>query len=199
MTEERILTENDSEMGNSREEITEENQERKDEGILQEDLEDNEENIENYPSCPKIFDVFNKNLNNEYFEIEDPDLSEQSIKLLNTRGYYIKGFDKDGNEFFHEEHFNQFCRRISRCLASAETLYTDDIERIRMLEFNIYQDIFNKRFTFNSPALFNLGKGFCDNKERIRDHHLIYKKNLLDMQLEDYKYIYNFYCSEYCH
>ena len=60
-----------------------------------------------------------------------------------------------------------------------------------MLEFNIYQDIFNKRFTFNSPALFNLGKGFCDNKERIRDHHLIYKKNLLDMQLEDYKYIYN--------
>lgn len=191
MTEERILTENDSEMGNGREEIEEKDQERENEGTLQEDLEDNEENIENYPSCPKIFDVFNKNVNNEYIEIEDPDLSEQSVKLLNTRGYYIKGFDKDGNEFFHEEHFNQFCRRISRCLASAETLYTDDIKRIRMLEFNIYQDIFNKRFTFNSPALFNLGKGFCDNKERIRDHHLIYKKNLLDMQLEDYKYIYN--------
>ena len=141
---------------------------------------------------PKIFNAFDKNINDEYMDVpnERANLSEQAEKLLNTRGYYIKGFDRDGNEFFHESKFNEFCRRISRCLASAETLYTKDVESIKIVEYNIHKDIFNKRFTFNSPALFNLGKGLCDKKEKMDDHNLIYHKKLSEMTYEDYEYIY---------
>lgn len=86
-------------------------------------------------------------------------LSDNAQRILESR-YLVNRYDENYNDNNHirkENGFYEVCRRVSRVLASAETLYTDDVSRIRFIERNIFSDMINRRFMFNSPAIFNLG------------------------------------------
>ncbi|WP_240739400.1 ribonucleotide reductase N-terminal alpha domain-containing protein [Marinitoga lauensis] len=103
--------------------------------------------------------------------------SDNAERILRDR-YLLK--DGEGNYLEHT--WEDIARRVSRYIASAETLYTEDIEKIRKVE-NIYFKLLKSRvFLPNSPTLFNAGKTLDQE---------IFKKNLEDMTFEDYKNIYN--------
>ena len=107
-------------------------------------------------------------------------LSENAMWLLEQR-YFVQRYGKK------ESTFEELVRRVSRTVASAETLYSDSVEHIRKLEKMIADDMLGKRFLFNSPCLFNSGAGLTT------DEHfdsLIYKDSM-EMTLEDYKELYN--------
>lgn len=116
---------------------------------------------------------------------EHPEFSEKAMKLLEDR-YFISTLDDDGNVVFKEKTIEELAQRVSRCLASAETMYTNDVKRIKLIENNIYNDIIMQRFLFNSPALFNLGRGVCNDHRRPELHYLVYKP-IDKMTFKDYQ------------
>lgn len=89
-----------------------------------------------------------------------PRQSENAAWLLDQR-YLLDRHDSATGSVRKERDFEEFARRISRVIASVETLYRseDDLDWIRILEKNLFSDILNRRFLFNSPCLFGAGAG----------------------------------------
>ncbi len=89
-----------------------------------------------------------------------PRQSENASWLLEQR-YLLDRYDEKSGGIRKESGFEEFARRISRVIASVETLYRSegDLEWIRTLEKNLFSDILNRRFLFNSPCLFGAGAG----------------------------------------
>ena len=89
-------------------------------------------------------------------------LSENALWLLDQR-YFARRYDPALHEVRKEKTFEEFARRVARVIAAAETLYLsgteEDAEWLRTLEFNVFEDILNRRFLFNSPCLFGAGAG----------------------------------------
>ena len=89
-------------------------------------------------------------------------LSENALWLLEQR-YFANRFDPSLGQVRKESSFGEFARRVARVLAAAETQYLtgseEDLEWLRRLENNIFSDIVNRRFLFNSPCLFAAGAG----------------------------------------
>ena len=112
-------------------------------------------------------------------------LSENVSFILESR-YLMNRYSKDEEKVVKEKSFYELCRRCSRLIASGETLYTKDIYRIRLIEHNIFEDMINRRFMFNSPALFNLGIDMIVNPELSE---LIY--DLDNIEYEDYKKLFD--------
>jgi len=78
--------------------------------------------------------------------------------ILSTR------YDEEEGGVRQERSFEEFARRVARIIASAETLYLDKNDAksllwLQTLEKNIFNDILNRRFLFNSPCLFGAGAG----------------------------------------
>ncbi|AEX85918.1 ribonucleoside-diphosphate reductase, adenosylcobalamin-dependent [Marinitoga piezophila KA3] len=103
--------------------------------------------------------------------------SENAERILRDR-YFLK--DGEGNYLEHS--WEDITRRVSRYIASAEILYTEDIEEIRNVEKKFYKLLKSRVFLPNSPTLFNSGKTLPLE---------IFKKPLEEMTIEDYKRIYN--------
>ncbi|WP_165148846.1 ribonucleotide reductase N-terminal alpha domain-containing protein [Marinitoga sp. 38H-ov] len=103
--------------------------------------------------------------------------SENAERILRDR-YFLK----DGNGKYLEHSWDDISRRVSRYIASAEILYTEDIEKIRNVEKIYFKLIKSRVFLPNSPTLFNAGKTLS------RD---VFEKKLEDMTLEDYNFIFN--------
>ncbi|MBQ4401657.1 MAG: ribonucleoside-diphosphate reductase, partial [Synergistaceae bacterium] len=89
---------------------------------------------------------------------EESRLSENAIWLLEQR-YFVQRYDAETKSVRKERDFEEFARRVSRTVASAEVNYSDDAEWIRTVEKNIADDILNRRFLFNSPCLFSSAAG----------------------------------------
>ena len=113
-------------------------------------------------------------------------LSENAMWLLSQR-YFIQRYDEEEEGIRQERSFEEFARRISRIIASAETLYLEkddpqSLPWLQILEMNIFNDILNRRFLFNSPCLFSAGAGMTivpELAERIY-------KSPTEMTFEDY-------------
>ncbi len=126
----------------------------------------------------------------EYFhksnmKVTSQRLSENALWLLGQR-YFLQRFDHETNAG-RTEALPDFCRRVARTVASAETQYTSDIEWLKTLELCIYDDIMNRRFLFNSPCLFSASAGLTMIPEFSR---IIYQ-DTAEMTLEDYKKLYS--------
>ncbi len=95
-------------------------------------------------------------------------LSENAMWLLDQR-YFARRYDSALQGIRKETTFEEFARRVSRVLASTETLYLSggegDLEWLRVLERNIFSDIVERRFLFNSPCLFAAGAGLTVDPE----------------------------------
>ncbi|NLK19920.1 MAG: hypothetical protein GX310_09010, partial [Synergistaceae bacterium] len=89
-------------------------------------------------------------------------LSENAMWLLEQR-YFANRYDPALGSVRKESSFAEFARRVARIVAAAETTYLKgsgaDLDWLRRLEGNIYNDIINRRFLFNSPCLFAAGAG----------------------------------------
>jgi ribonucleoside-diphosphate reductase alpha chain len=114
-------------------------------------------------------------------------LSDNAMWLLDQR-YFLERFDARTGTKRKEKSFEEFARRVSRIIASAESLYfkpedEDALPWIIQLEKNIFNDILNRRFLFNSPCLFGSGAGMT-----VVPHlaELIYKSPD-EMSFEDYR------------
>lgn len=112
-------------------------------------------------------------------------LSENANFILETR-YLLNRYSNAQNKIIKENGFFDVCRRCARMIACGETLYTDNLDRIKVIEHNIFLDMFNRRFLFNSPALFNLGIDMIAIPELS---YLIYDKD--DLTLDEYKKLYS--------
>ncbi len=114
-------------------------------------------------------------------------LSDNAMWLLEQR-YFVPRYDPEICGTRPERNFEEFARRVSRTVASAEVNFSDSIEWLRTLEKNIASDILNRRFLFNSPCLFSSAAGLTVIPEFAE---IIYK-SVDDMQLEDYRKLYEF-------
>lgn len=89
-------------------------------------------------------------------------LSENALWLLGQR-YFANRYDPSIGTVRKESSFGEFARRVARIVAAAETISMDgaagDVDWLRRLEGNIFNDIMNRRFLFNSPCLFAAGAG----------------------------------------
>ncbi|MBQ7592882.1 MAG: adenosylcobalamin-dependent ribonucleoside-diphosphate reductase [Synergistaceae bacterium] len=113
-------------------------------------------------------------------------LSENAMWLLNQR-YFVQRYDAELKANRQENNFEEFARRVSRTVASAEVNYSDNIDWIRTLEKNIASDILNRRFLFNSPCLFSSAAGLTVIPEFAE---IIYK-DVGAMTFDDYKKLYD--------
>lgn len=75
-------------------------------------------------------------------------LSDNAAKIVNTR-YLLPG----------EESWKDICQRVSRCVSAGLALYDVPIEEIHNFEKQLYQALLRRDFIFNSPTLFNAGRG----------------------------------------
>ncbi|HOA83537.1 MAG TPA: adenosylcobalamin-dependent ribonucleoside-diphosphate reductase [Thermodesulfovibrio thiophilus] len=75
-------------------------------------------------------------------------LSDNANKIVNTR-YLLPG----------EQNWKDICQRVSRCVAAGLALYDVPIEEIHSFEQQLYQALLQRDFIFNSPTLFNAGRG----------------------------------------
>jgi ribonucleoside-diphosphate reductase alpha chain len=110
--------------------------------------------------------------------------------LLEQR-YFVSRCDEKTGAVRKERSFEEFTRRVSRTVASAETLYLDaaapgSLEWLQTLEKNIASDILERRFLFNSPCLFSAAAGLTVKPEFTS---IIYKP-VDDMSFEDYARLY---------
>ena len=112
-------------------------------------------------------------------------LSENAMWLLEQR-YFVQRYDAETRSLRKESSFEEFARRVSRTVASAEVNYSDDAEWIRTIEKNIADDILNRRFLFNSPCLFSAAAGLTV----IPEMSVIIYKDPDDMAIEDYRKLY---------
>ena len=113
-------------------------------------------------------------------------LSENAMWLLEQR-YFVSRYDADIQGIRQENNFEEFARRVSRTVASAEVNYSNSVDWIVMLEKNIANDILNRRFLFNSPCLFSAAAGLTVIPEMAE---IIYQSPE-KMTLEDYRKIYD--------
>ena len=115
-------------------------------------------------------------------------LSENAMWLLDQR-YFVQRFDSNINSCRKENTFEEFVRRVSRTVASAEVNYcdADSLDWLKTLEKNIANDILNRQFLFNSPCLFSAAAGLTIIPEFAE---IIYK-DIDSMSYEDYKKLYD--------
>ncbi|HCL79204.1 MAG TPA: adenosylcobalamin-dependent ribonucleoside-diphosphate reductase [Synergistaceae bacterium] len=118
-------------------------------------------------------------------------LSENALWLLDQR-YFARRYDGTLEDLRKENTFEEFARRVARILASTETLYLSggegDLQWLRTLERNIFTDILERRFLFNSPCLFGTGAGltvdpelseriYCDPDEMTFDDYDLLRRS----------------------
>ena len=138
-------------------------------------------------SRQNIREYFRENIDDSVLEAAGtPRLSENAVWLLEQR-YFVPRYDNVLKTTRKEASFEEFARRVSRTVASAEVNYSDDVDWIRTIETNIADDILNRRFLFNSPCLFSAAAGLTVIPEFAQ---IIYKKPE-EMTLEDYEKLYN--------
>ena len=134
-----------------------------------------------------IKDYFDEGINPRSLESSGASrLSENAVWLLEQR-YFVQRYDPDTKALRKEKDFEEFARRVSRTVASAEVNYSDSAEWIRTLEKNIASDILNRRFLFNSPCLFSSAAGLTV----IPEFAAIIYKSPDEMTLEDYRKLYD--------
>ena len=114
-----------------------------------------------------------------------PRLSENALWLLEQR-YFVQRYDAGIKAVRKENSFEEFARRVSRTVASAEVNYSDNADWIRTLEMNIADDILNRRFLFNSPCLFSAAAGLTV----IPEYSAIIYKSPDEMTFDDYRQLY---------
>ncbi len=112
-------------------------------------------------------------------------LSENAVWLLEQR-YFVQRYDNGIKAMRKEKDFEEFARRVSRTVASAEVSYTDDVSWIRTIETNIANDILSRRFLFNSPCLFSAAAGLTV----IPEFAAIIYKSPEEMTYDDYRKLY---------
>ncbi|MBQ6001346.1 MAG: ribonucleoside-diphosphate reductase, partial [Synergistaceae bacterium] len=116
---------------------------------------------------------------------ETPRLSANAVWLLEQR-YFVQRYDAGIKAVRKENTFEEFARRVSRTVASAEVNYSDDADWIRTVEMNIADDILNRRFLFNSPCLFSSAAGLTV----IPEYAAIIYKSPEEMTIDDYRKLY---------
>ena len=125
-------------------------------------------------------------------------LSENALWLLDQR-YFARRYDPVLRGIRKENSFEEFARRVARTVACAETSYLaggeEDLLWLRRLERNIFDDILNRRFLFNSPCLFGAGAGltvdprmaekiYCDPEGlTFEDYALLHRSKTKGQQL----------------
>ena len=112
-------------------------------------------------------------------------LSENAVWLLEQR-YFVPRYDPEAQSVRKEKNFEEFARRVSRTIASAEVNYSDSVEWIRTLEKNIASDILGRRFLFNSPCLFSAAAGLTILPE-FAVKEIDYKKGLIATIINVYR------------
>lgn len=117
-----------------------------------------------------------------------PRQSENARWLLEQR-YFADRYDPETGGLRKERSFEEFARRVSRIVCTAESLYrqASEIEWIRRLEKNLFADLVEGRFIFNSPCLFASGAAMTRVPELAE---LIYRSPD-EMELADYRRLYD--------
>lgn len=118
----------------------------------------------------------------QYFtksDIESQTIEDNALEILKMR-YFLTKFNGE-----KEKTFEELCKRVSRTIASSETIYDSCLDNIKNMELSIFKDMMEHRFLFNSPALFSAGVG---QKLNSNQSEILYK-NINEMKLEDYKYL----------
>ena len=137
-------------------------------------------------SIQNIKNYFETEIDSHSLEPEiESRLSENAVWLLEQR-YFVSRYDSEIKATRKERNFEEFVRRVSRTVASAEVNYTDSVEWLITLEKNIASDILNRRFLFNSPCLFSAAAGLTIIPEFAE---IIYKSPD-EMTFDDYRKLY---------
>lgn len=97
-------------------------------------------------------------------------LSDNAKKIVESR--YL---------MYDEKNWEDVCKRVSTYVSAAEVIYTLKIDAIREFNRQLYEDLVNCDFIFNSPTLFNAGNGV--------DPELLYKP-IDELTMDDYEEIY---------
>ncbi len=122
--------------------------------------------------------------------LENPLLPRQSenARWLLEQRYFAERWDDELGAVRKERSFEEFARRVSRVVCSAESLYRSgrDIAWMRRLEKNLFADLVEGRFIFNSPCLFASGAGMTRDRELAG---LIYRSPD-EMSMDDYRRLY---------
>lgn len=90
-----------------------------------------------------------------------------------------------------ETNITQLATRVARCLACIDINFTPktwqgtQLEWLQTLEYNIWLDIIEQRFLFNSPCLFNAGTPLAIDNTCAK---ILYKP-LKETTIEDYRFI----------
>lgn len=111
-----------------------------------------------------------------------PRQSENARWLMEQR-YCLDRYDAELGTLRPEKGLEEVARRVSRTVASSESLNSDDVEWIRIVEKNLFADILELRFLFNSPCLFGSGAGLTVDPD-FSD--LLYRSPD-EMSLKDYR------------
>lgn len=123
--------------------------------------------------------------------LENPLLPRQSenARWLLEQRYFALRYDPALGGLRSENSFEEFARRVSRIVCSAESLYRteDDIDWLRCLEKNLFADLVEGRFIFNSPCLFASGAGMI----RIPELAELVYRSPDEMELADYRRLYD--------
>ena len=99
-------------------------------------------------------------------------LSENATKIVETR-YLLP----------EEKNWSDVCQRVARCVSSGLILRNLELESIKEFELCLYNALINRDFIFNSPTLFNIGKGVPTE--------LLYGISRDNMTLDNYKEVLN--------
>ncbi|HOP25369.1 MAG TPA: adenosylcobalamin-dependent ribonucleoside-diphosphate reductase [Defluviitoga sp.] len=105
------------------------------------------------------------------------EISENAMAILQDR-YFLK--DGEGN--YLENTWDDVAKRVARHVASAEVVFTEDLEEIKEAETIFFKLIKSRIFIPNSPTLFNAGKTLVGQ---------LFNKEVEDMTYDDYKKIYD--------
>jgi ribonucleoside-diphosphate reductase alpha chain len=133
------------------------------------------------------------------------EFSENALKILKER-YFCKRLrvkykynEPDINVRYIEDtelYIEELFGRVARIVASAESLYINKVCEyldenplawIKTIEKNIYADLMNKRFIFNTPALYNAGAELVMDKNFV---DLVYCP-IEEMTIDKYKTLIN--------
>ena len=75
-------------------------------------------------------------------------LSDNANKIVSTR--YLLPWERN---------WKDVCQRVARCVSAGLVLYDTPLEEIHSFEQQLYQALLQRDFIFNSPTLFNAGRG----------------------------------------
>lgn len=134
---------------------------------------------------PRLRERFRTDLDAKLLENPLAPRGSENARWLLAQRYCLDRYDAATGGLRPETGIEEVARRVSRIITSSESLNVTakDINWLRTLELNLFNDILSAQFLFNSPCLFGAGSGLVNDPEYV---DLVYKSPD-EMSYKDYR------------